>query len=299
MGQQRVFNNYMEIDLDIQNYSLEEILNLFKIPINFDENDLKRAKGLVLKSHPDKSKLDAKYFIFYSKAYKALFSIYEFKNKTRMDQSTEYRVDENNTHLKKYLEKNKLTDKNFYKWFNDEFEKRKDREEQVGYEDWLKSNEDIETTNVKLNEMNHYFETKKKDMVKDMVKYEEVRDYTPGNNNYTNLRQEESYHSDMFSSLHYSDLKQAHTQSIIPVSLEEFAKKPQYSVTQYKNFRQTEDIKNIPLSNEESKKLLQNKMASEEEESMTRAYYYAKKTQESEKANRDFLAKMKLLEYGI
>ena len=54
------------MDLDIQNYSLEEIMNLFKIPLNFDVGDLKRAKKLVLMSHPDKSNLPSEYFLFYS-----------------------------------------------------------------------------------------------------------------------------------------------------------------------------------------------------------------------------------------
>jgi hypothetical protein len=54
------------VDLDINNYNLQDILSLFKIPVNFDEHDMKRAKQIVLKTHPDKSKLPAEYFLFYS-----------------------------------------------------------------------------------------------------------------------------------------------------------------------------------------------------------------------------------------
>ena len=57
----------MSVDLDINNYNLQDILSLFKIPVNFDERDLKKAKQIVLKTHPDKSKLPAEYFLFYSK----------------------------------------------------------------------------------------------------------------------------------------------------------------------------------------------------------------------------------------
>ena len=32
--------------------------------------------------HPDKSHLDSKYFLFFSKAYKRLYSIYDFQNKS-------------------------------------------------------------------------------------------------------------------------------------------------------------------------------------------------------------------------
>ena len=55
------------LDLDINNYELEDLLNLFKIPMDFDESDLKKAKQIVLKTHPDKSGLDAKYFYFFQK----------------------------------------------------------------------------------------------------------------------------------------------------------------------------------------------------------------------------------------
>jgi len=58
------------LDLDIENYNLNDILNLFKLEYDFDENDLKKAKRVVLQVHPDKSRLPAKYFIFYSKEYK-------------------------------------------------------------------------------------------------------------------------------------------------------------------------------------------------------------------------------------
>lgn len=278
----------MDIDLDIQNYSLEEILNLFKIPINFDENDLKKAKKLVLKSHPDKSKLDAKYFFFYSKAYKILFSIYEFKNKTRKDQTTDYETfdtkdPQEKAFIEKYLKQNKFSDSNFCKWFNEEFEKRTDIEKQRGYDDWLKSDEGIETANVKLNEMNDYFKKKKRDLV---VK-REVDEFFSGN--YTELNGKEGYNSGIFSSLYYSDLKEAH--SMIPVSLEYNEKK----LENYKRDRKLEDIQNVPLSEEMSLKILNAKIKMEEEDAMSRAYYFAKKTEESEKYNKLFMSKMKTL----
>ena len=66
------------LDLNIHNYNLEDIANLFHIPTHFTKEDLKNAKKIVLKTHPDKTRLDKKYFLFFSKAYKILFSIYEF-----------------------------------------------------------------------------------------------------------------------------------------------------------------------------------------------------------------------------
>ena len=49
--------DYVNLDLDIRNYNLEDITRLFKIPIVFTETDLRTAKLAVLHTHPDKSKL--------------------------------------------------------------------------------------------------------------------------------------------------------------------------------------------------------------------------------------------------
>ena len=63
------------VDLEINNYSVEELFGLFHIQ-HLDEETMKTAKKIVLKTHPDKSKLDPKYFLFYSQAYRRLFGIY-------------------------------------------------------------------------------------------------------------------------------------------------------------------------------------------------------------------------------
>ena len=70
-----------EVDLNIENYNLNEILQLFKLDYSFNRDDLKKAKRVVLLTHPDKSKMPKEYFLFYSKAYKMLYYIFEFRNK--------------------------------------------------------------------------------------------------------------------------------------------------------------------------------------------------------------------------
>ena len=76
-------NEVAKLDLDINNYELADILRLFKIPVNFKESDLKKAKLTVLKTHPDKSGLNPDFFRFYTKAYKMLYSVWEFRKKLR------------------------------------------------------------------------------------------------------------------------------------------------------------------------------------------------------------------------
>ena len=63
------------------------------MPKNFVEEDLKSAKKLVLKTHPDKSGLPPDYFRFYSKAYKMLYSVWDFRKKgdvNKTNNNTDY-----------------------------------------------------------------------------------------------------------------------------------------------------------------------------------------------------------------
>ena len=116
------------LDLDLDNYSLKELYTLFNINEPLSEPVLKKAKQIVLKLHPDKSKLDAKYFLFFSKAYKRLFSIYEFQNKsTNKTYKDEDTYDDSNINvLDNMFNKNKKlkNTNNFNNWFNKQFEKQ-------------------------------------------------------------------------------------------------------------------------------------------------------------------------------
>jgi hypothetical protein len=68
------------LDLNIDNYNLPDILALFNLPTLFNEDDLKRAKLAVLKTHPDKSNLPKEYFLFFTKAYRIIFQIYTIRH---------------------------------------------------------------------------------------------------------------------------------------------------------------------------------------------------------------------------
>jgi hypothetical protein len=57
-------------ELDVTKYSLEELFGLFKLsPCALDSASLKSVRHWVLMTHPDKSNLPAKYFLFYKRAY--------------------------------------------------------------------------------------------------------------------------------------------------------------------------------------------------------------------------------------
>ena len=74
-----------DFDLEIENYDLREILNLFKLDYNFDNVDLKRAQKIALKTHPDKSNLPKEYFMFFMKAFQIVQQIYYYRYKKFQD----------------------------------------------------------------------------------------------------------------------------------------------------------------------------------------------------------------------
>ena len=75
-------------NLNIQSYSFDEILGLFDLEsYDITIEDLKTAKRKVLMLHPDKSRLDAKYFLFYKKAFDVIVQF--FDNQNRQNRSVE------------------------------------------------------------------------------------------------------------------------------------------------------------------------------------------------------------------
>jgi hypothetical protein len=138
------------LDLDINNYDINDILNLFNISNRITEEDLKKAKLKMLKTHPDKSGLDPKFFRFYSEAYKIIYLIWEFKEKGNT-KNTEYMTMEydsdKNEILNKWFNDNKSLSENkssFNEWFNSQFNNLHiyNERDKKGYDDWLRNKED-------------------------------------------------------------------------------------------------------------------------------------------------------------
>jgi hypothetical protein len=293
--------NRLDLDLDINNYSLEDIINLFQIRENFNEADMKRAKQQVLRLHPDKSKLDTKYFLFYSKAYKTLYSIYEFKNKNvnkKMNTDEYIPLDTSEENKKRalstFFEKNdKLKDTgNFNKWFNEQFEKQKTSvdEDENGYGNWMASEEGVtEEMNItNMRAMNEHFEKKKKE-VRAMVVHNDVRELTFQSAGASNILDgpQDNYSSDMFSSVGYQDLKQAHVESVIPVTDEDYANVQKFStVNEYMTFRNTQNT--VPLSEIQANKYLADREKMESTMTNKRAYELARQAEAAKEKNKEF-----------
>ena len=188
--------------------------------------------------------------------------------------------------LDSFLEKEKKSKKDFNKWFNEQFEKNKlDREEDTqGYGNWLKSDEDLDDGKViSLTQMGEEIE-RKKQKIRAITVYKGVDDITAFYNGASNLTGDtpDSFGSDLFSSLQYEDLRKAHTETVVPVTLEDYNNIKKFNnVNEYNTYRNNQNI--VPLSEVQAREYLSNKEKFQEKESTERAYKLAKQMEETQK----------------
>ena len=234
-----------KLDLNIHNYELNDLLNLFQLPFHFEELDLKQAKKMVLKTHPDKSGLDKEYFLFFSQAYKYLLKIYSLRQSSTTT-NTEYEKDdlwENEHNVLIDGKISSMDQKDYNKWFNETFEKMKmkDDVEETGYGDWLKSNDDIVTDKISNSgEMNEYIQNKKQEL-RALVVHNDFQDSVNGRGDNLIREVPENYGSGMFDKLQFEDLRKAHVESVIPVTDEDFHNRKKYATVDELNRARTQD----------------------------------------------------------
>jgi hypothetical protein len=258
-----------ELDLDITNYSLDDLLSLFQMPLNFTLQDMKRAKKTVLMTHPDKSGKPKEVFLFFSKAYKLLHNLYTFKNKAdgSCSRPTEYSLnDENHNAMLGAFSKQE----DFNKRFNELFEKYKDEyQEEDGHGEWLKSENDLVEEVHNRDQMNEAIAERKKTMRALVVK-QDIQGI--GSEWGTDLIGETSgYFGNGSRSLQYDDLRKAYTESVVPVT-EEDRRESYRSVDELIRTRD-HTLHEACMTDQET--LLREKIEREEIDSTSRAYNLA------------------------
>ncbi len=282
------------LDLDLDHYSLDDLYHLFNINGGIlNEENLKSAKQIVLKMHPDKSRLDSKYFLFFSKAYKRLYGIYEFQNKsTKKQYKDEDFFDESNRNiLDNMFEKNKnLKDpKNFNEMFNKAFEKhRLDNPMEQGYGDWLKSDEGFISVseNITKGNMNEVFEQKKK-QIQAMTVYTGVTDMFASTFGGSLLDGGGDLSTDT-----YTDLRQAYTETLIPVTQEDYNKMQKFNnISEYKRHR--DQVDTTPISKEEGERKLLQQKQDYDKHSAALAFKYAQEAERAKEKQNGFWSDLK------
>jgi hypothetical protein len=298
-----------DLDLDIRNYKLEDIAKLFKIPLVFNESDLRTAKLAVLQTHPDKSQLPKEYFLFFSSAYKMLYQVYTFRSGKNRNNKESYKeivdeetVDAGEDSMKLCVDKVKrLSASEFNKLFNEHYEKCKiEMEEDVGYEDWFRSQNNDEDDGGDM--INASWDQrvsridKKKQMLRENLALVSKNDlecvniYGGGSMHGCALGQgaPAEHSSGLFSSLQYEDLKKAHTETVIPVTHDDYVNSKKFNNTHdLKVFRDL-NLKSFNYDKEEAVKKKNAQAYQEEEDNTHRAFMMAKQDEIAQEMNKKF-----------
>jgi hypothetical protein len=297
-------------NLNINTYSLEELLGIFDLKYHITIEDLKRAKKKVLMLHPDKSKLPADYFLFYKKAFDVVCQFYDNQNKQNAEVSsknTAYVPIKAPTSAVQQVNNviEKMGEKGFQDKFNELFEQNMAKKPDPEKNAWFKTDEPAYQidANVNTKNMGEVLENIKQKN-QGMVKYMGVQSLYTGGQKGSGLYDddgdpsEEYVSCDPFSKLKYDDLRKVHKdQTVFSVSELDFAKVPKYaSVEQYNRARA--ETAGKPLDKTEAEAILANREREMQEKMMQRQYQASLQTMEYEKKNQKVMASFLYLGNG-
>jgi hypothetical protein len=297
-------------NLNINTYSLEELLGIFDLKYHITIEDLKRAKKKVLMLHPDKSKLPADYFLFYKKAFDVVCQFYENQNKQNAEVSsknTAYVPIKAPTSAVQQVNIviEKMGEKGFQDKFNELFEKNMAKKPDPERNAWFKNDEPAYQIDAHVNtkNMGEVLENIKQKN-QGMVKYMGVQSLYTGGQKGSGLYDddgepsEEYVSCDPFSKLKYDDLRKVHKdQTVFSVSELDFAKVPKYeSVDQYNRARAETEGK--PLEKTEAETILATREREMQEKMMQKQYQAGLRTMEYEQKNKNVMASFLYLGNG-
>jgi hypothetical protein len=230
-------------NLHMEDYSLDELLGLFDMNAyhTITPDQMKQAKKKVLMLHPDKSRLDASYFLFYKKALEVIVQYYNHQHRQDMQvtpENSQYvlpSVPKSTTgQINQAMEK--MGSNGFQQKFNQLFEENMVKKPTAEKNAWFSSTDpvydNLSATNAK--QIGEVFENIKQKN-QGMVKYLGVLDMNssgmPGGNFYDDDDQDDRYVScDPFSKLKFDDLRKVHKdQTVFAVSESDYSKMPKYS----------------------------------------------------------------------
>ena len=198
-------------NLDLETYSLEDLLSLFDLPSDWSASQLKEAKMRARMMHPDKSRLPPEYFRFFMRAYEELEAVTRFRDRSL---TKEARAGEDTTcdaGLKGAVE-TAQEEGVFAEKFNSLFEQHGapllDRQRGVGHGVWLSG--DAATQNIDERRAQLRASTELA-----------TRPTSLGTHGGSLLDPGEHtghYQSDIFGKLRYDDVRHAHEESVLPVT---------------------------------------------------------------------------------
>ena len=289
-------------NLDIHMYSLDELLELFGLNYDLTIQDLKQAKKKVVAVHPDKSKLDSKYFLFYKKAYEIIVQFYENQNKHKKTHTNEQVYEpgsqgglNDSTEKEIFKTINNMSKANFQSNFNKMFEENNTNKPDPTKNEWFTSEDNHYEITEKVNtkNMGHALE-KIKEKQNSIVKYNGVESLYVNSDSGNKLYDDDddSYvTTDPFGKLKFEDLRKVHKdQTVLMVSEKDIRNVPQYSsVDQYNRARGAQKI--TPLEKQESERILAQQNKTYRQQIMQKEYESKLQVLKNEEKNKKILSK--------
>jgi hypothetical protein len=301
-------------NLNIQMYSFNEILSLFDLHnINhITEEEMKKAKMLVLKTHPDKSRLPPEYFIFYKKAFEIIVNYYNNQNKTNAKvphtkQNYNQHINNDNFHTDENVLNTIETMKPevFQKTFNELFEQNNMGRKIVNKNEWFSKDDppfDISLHN-KANTVSaihsNFEKIKQQQKQNEIVVFKQLQEL-PLNTTLTSgdlyediddISNNDVYiESNPFSKLRFEDLKKVHkNETIFQISEAEYKNIPKYdNVEHYENTRNSVNY-NLP-SKDKSEQILKEQQENIRSNMLKKEFALKKKQAEYEQKNKSVLS---------
>jgi hypothetical protein len=299
-------------NLTIQSYSLDEILGLFDLnSYDISIENLKVAKKKVLMLHPDKSKLDAKYFLFYKKAFDIIVQFFDNQNRQNRsiqpkDVAYEPNYNDQDTNTTKQITKNvqEMKSDNFQEKFNELFEANQmGARPNTERNEWFqqeKSSYDVPQEKMSKQAMNDNFQ-RIKDQNNGLIQYNGVQslnqDSATSNNFYDDDDFQDKYMtSDPFSKLKFDDLRKVHRdQSVLAVSEQDINNIKTYgSVEEFNRARSEHSYE--PLEKQHADRLLQEQEKAMQQRMMRKEYQSKLQTEQYAEKNKDVMASFLLLQ---
>lgn len=258
----------MNKSLDIGDYNLDDLFILFKInERSITLETLKRAKKITLMTHPDKSGKPTEVFIFFSKAYDILYSIYKMSIGSK-----EVRPNDYESVLPKHVINKLLDSDNFNLLFNDMWETAAKSKETSGHGEWLSSNEDFLGN-----------DAKSADKLRNQTRGRQIAIYTEPEAMCSHMGTSLGEDTSTTTDGQYEDIRKAYTETMVGVTHEDYSNKKIYNnVDELMRARK----KNIEIGGDHSAKL--DKMNYKSSQDTTQRMYEMVKQDES---NRTFIGK--------
>lgn len=287
-------------NLNIHMYSFQEILDLFHLPSTFGEQELKRAKMMVLKMHPDKSRLPSEYFLFYKKAFEFVVNYYNESIKTSVKVPKEEMIYEALNAEKQMSRKIQSTMKEigteqFQNKFNRLFEENMSKKIDENKNAWFKNNDPIysmdyvENTSGIAQAIDHI---KEKNAA--IIKHRGIETMVYGNRGnslYDNDAEESDEYvtCDPFSKLKFDDLRKVHKdQTVFAVGERDFAKMRVYNSTD--ELQKERGISMTPLEKGEAERMLLEQEKRIKQQMIAKQHAANLRSLEYEKKNRSVLS---------